>query len=378
MRQILELSIFSFLSLGIFAVVMPAEAKPRKTTPVIAARMATLNLDFLSQAEDIEREAWWVVTATRDSGLGSPFRVFRAAAVTTQKVRKTKVDTKFCKSLLVVEQGLESWRIEAACQKPAIEIGVVSKLNSKPEKWKVTWKTGPFKDHFGLSTAILYTQQSCEIELDAKGRIAHMKCPNYVRDQRLSEIVEFKVFNFSAKAPQVLKLEGEVKKDLQVISTFKTSVPILGDIVLKVKNVPQISVEDKSEISNIGQPGSIRGDSNGQKGSPQKENAQENIKQSPKAKSSEIISEKSNEGASENNGNENSYEKSRKEKDREEQAAREKNLKDYGQKIEPETNLNQNSKPQYGPGAVNPETPESNAEAGEVPAIEVPPIAPSR
>ncbi len=366
MRQIMELSIFSFLFLSIFAFVLPAEAKPQTTRPVVAV-VASLNLDFLSQAEDIEREAWWVVNSTRESSLGSPFRVFKVAAATTQKVRKSRGEIKFCKSLLVVEQGPNSWRIEAACQKPAIELGVVSKINSKPEKWKVSWKTGPFKDHFGLSTATLYTQQSCEIELDAKGRIEHMKCPNYVRDQRLSEIVEFKVFDYSAKAPQVLKLEGEVKRDLQVISTFKTAVPISGDIVLKVKNVPQISVEEKSEISNMGQTGSIRGDSNGQKGSSQRKDSSYKIKEHkevPKVEGKNI--------------EENSYEKSRQEKDREEQAAREKNLKDYGQKIEPEAKLNQNANPQYGPGAVNPQSPESNAETGEVPAIEVPPIAPSR
>ncbi len=382
MHQILGLSIF-FLILGIFGLALPVEAKPQiieakplKTGPLVAIptpKVAPLSLGFLSQAEDIEREAWWVVTSARESGLGSPFRVFRAAAVTTQKVRKSKIEIKFCKSLLIVEQAAHTWRIEAACQKPAIEIGIVTKLNSKPQKWKVSWKTGPFKDHFGLSTGILYTQQSCEIELDAKGRISQMKCPGYVRDQRLSEIVEFKVFEFSAKAPQILKLEGEIKKDLQVISTFKTAVPLSGDIVLKVKNVPQIPVEDKSEISNMGRTIPNKGDSNGQKGNSQKKDSSYKIKDHKE--SPEVVKEIVDE---------NSYEKSRREKEQEDEAAREKNRKDYGEKIEPEEKFNQNQRPSqsYGPGAINPQAPDPNAEAGteagEVPAIEVPPIAPSR
>jgi len=87
----------------------------------------------------------------------------------------------------------------------------------------------------------------------------------------------------------------------------------------------------------------------------------------------------SNEVIEENNY-ENSYEKSRQSKEREDQAAREKNIKDYGQKVEPEERFN----PRGNPDAVNIQSPganpnvETGSENNEVPAIKVPPIAPSR
>lgn len=265
MHQVLGLSIFFrvfLLSLFLWSFPLHAKAESRKK-----AEENLPDLHFLQQAEDVEREAWWIITNHRIEGVASPFRVLRAAVVTAQSGQKKKnqIKFKFCKSLLVLPESTHVWRIESACQKPAQEIGRVEKKDGHPEKWKISWKTGPFTDHFGLSTAILFTQQSCEMELDLKGRLSRMSCPHYVRDRRTSEIIEFKVFEYQASAPHVLKLEGDVKKDLQVIATFSTQVPVSGDIVLKVKKVPQKAVEEKTELSNIGPSLPTRGESNGQK-----------------------------------------------------------------------------------------------------------------
>ena len=304
MRQILELSIFyflnffkhlkcrlrlarflflSFLLSGIsleanlaWTKTLSVQQVPGKNAATRSAHAVTKShlppLLFLEQAEDVEREAWWIITNKRVDGVSSPFRVFRAVslpsvsqAATAHDVPLTKINFKFCKSLLVFNQAPNTWRIESACQKPSTEIGVLQKLASNPDRWKISWKTGPFSDHFGLSTAILFNQQSCEIDLDLKGHISRMSCPHYVRDRKVSEIVELKTFEYKAQAQKILKLEGDVKKDLQVIATFNTDVPLSGDIVLKVKKVPQKAVEEKTEFSNMVQPVPTRGDSHGQK-----------------------------------------------------------------------------------------------------------------
>ncbi len=262
MRQLLELSSLRLLTSFLFILVNSAFVRAETVQKEIP------DFSFLEQAEDIEREAWWVITTQRIEGSSSPFRVFRAAAAKLQKNQKSQVRLKFCQSLGVLKQNENQWRIESYCQKPAIEIGVVQKENF--QKWKVTWKTSPFSDHFGMSTSILYHQQFCEIEMDKKGRISRMSCPDYVRDRKMHEIVQFSVFEYQVGSSQIMKLEGHVKKELQVISTFKTEVPLVGDIILKVKKVSQKLVEEKSELSNMTPIDPItRGDSDGKKTSPQ-------------------------------------------------------------------------------------------------------------
>ncbi len=239
----------------------PVKQQPKKTAPEVVPH----DLSFLSQAEDIEREAWWIITNKRLEGSSSPFRIFR----TVGKVQKTKIDTKFCKNLLILNQGQMTWRVESACQKPSIEIGLIQKLSDKPQKWKVIWKNNPFAEHFGLSTSILYNQQSCEIEVGVNSRIEKMSCANYVRDRKETEIVQLSTFEYDAKGSHILKIVGDVKKDLQVIATFNTEVPLNGDIVLKVKKIPQKPVEEavanKTDFSNIKPSPQEAGESHGQK-----------------------------------------------------------------------------------------------------------------
>lgn len=274
MHQFLGLSIFYYLfSFVLFfsgtgwAQRAQTKAAPKKTAPEVIP----FDLSFLSQAEDIEREAWWIITNERLDGAGSPFRVLR----TVGKLQNTKINTKFCKNLLIFSQDQMTWRVESACQKPSVEVGSLQKISGQPEKWKVSWKNGPFNEHFGLSTSILYNQQSCEIEVGKGSRIEKMSCPNYVRDRKEAEIVNLTTFEYVAKATHILKIEGDVKKDLQSIATFKTEVPMNGDIVLKVKKIPQKPVIDalanKTDFSNMKAPSQEAGESNGQKD--QKENS---------------------------------------------------------------------------------------------------------
>lgn len=320
------------------------------------------DLSFLEQAEDIEREAWWIVSNERLSVASSPFRVFRAAFAAAQNKQNSKIKVNFCKSFLVLPQAPNEWRIESSCKKPSVEIGVVQRLptqkgpgiqfNQTSEmntSWKMTWKTQAFSAHFGLSTAILYTQQSCLIDLNSKGRITAMACPQYVRDLRDNEIAVFNIFEYSAKGPQILKIQGEVKKDLQIISTFKSEVPLAGDIVIKIKKIPQKKVEDKTDFSNMGHPDPTRGESRGQK-----ENAQTNEKD--RSKSNEKKDEESGHKNNEENGSQNSGEKDRQEKG--------------SKKIDPE-NGDPNGDPANDgyPGAPAIESPPSES---------IPPIAPSR
>jgi hypothetical protein len=314
MGKLLELS--GFLIIFLFGISLFAQSPIKDINKISAVPKLTTSslpqLNFLEQAENVEREAWWLVTGMRVAGMSSPFRVLRAASATAQKGSKLKINFKFCKSLIVVNQAPEIWRFESACQKPSVEIGLAQRLTQLPEKWKISWKSAPFSDHFGLSTGILFTQQSCEFELDVKRRISRMSCPGYVRDRKLSEIVEFKIFEFRAQAPKVLKVEGEIKKDLQIMATFSSEVPITGDILLKVKKIQQKPVEVKTDFSNMVAPVPRVGDPHGNEKIKNEKEHENNFEKEDEEK---IGNEKINENQSQDQWESGRHEEGRQEAD---------------------------------------------------------------
>ncbi len=224
-----------------------------KLTPKIPASKAApmfnvSELNFLQRAEEIEREAWWVLTEKRIDPATSPFRVFRVALLQDNPQFKTKLSLRFCRRLQVHKIASEIWRVESLCQKPSREVGTLQKLT--PRTWKVQWQMSQFENHFGLGATIFYPKLSCEIDINEQGRVEIMKCPLYSRNRNEEEIIELSTFHFTSKGKALLKLKGEIKKDLQVVGTLETEVPLSGDVVVKEKRLPQKPIEGETDFSN--------------------------------------------------------------------------------------------------------------------------------
>lgn len=218
-----------------------------KTVKTAPAEVEPFPLTALEHAEEIEREAWWVVTSQRTEGRGSPFRVFRVAGLKRAGKVKTRPSLQFCQKLEIQELEAFVWQVQARCQKVAQDLGILRR--QAPGRYRLEWKSAAFSQHFGLGASIFYAKQTCDFELTSGGRVQTMSCPGYARNRSAEEVVELKVFEFHSAGQALLKLKGEVKKDLQVIATIQTEVPWAGDIVVKEKQLPQKSVEDVPEVS---------------------------------------------------------------------------------------------------------------------------------
>lgn len=261
MIRVLGLSILFYLYVGLSMLLVTSHSraqtgkllsniKKQKAINVKTDRPPDLTFPgvlFLEQAEDIEREAWWVLTDQRIDGTGSPFRVLRAA-ILKQGSHKTKISFRYCQKLVVLKAMEDIWRIESECQKPNQEVGRLQKTG--PAAWRVEWRTRHFEGHFGLGTTVLYPKLSCDIKLGPTGRIQQMVCPLYARNRLRDEVVELKTFEYNSSQNQaLLKLKGEVKKDLQVIATLQTEVPLSGDVVVREKKIPQKQAEGQTDFT---------------------------------------------------------------------------------------------------------------------------------
>lgn len=256
MSSILTSSIFLlFFSSEILVAQTLNKVSQRKGQVPEATKVRTVmaEVGFLEQGEDVEREAWWVLTGSRSTGAGSPFRVMRAAFLMQKNLQNknqtVKLNLSGCKKLKVVEliKG-RLWRVDSECQKAPVEMGTLQKLT--PETWKLQWSMAAFSPHFGLGSSILYTKSGCELKVTPQGRLSEMRCPQYVRNRNESEIVELSEFEYRAGQSSLLKLKGEVKKDLEKVATIETTVPLTGEIIVKEKQIPsQKPVEESAEFS---------------------------------------------------------------------------------------------------------------------------------
>lgn len=217
---------------------------------------------FMSEADDVEKEAWWLITGKRHSNDQSPWRFVYKAFLEFKGSKTKHVITKMCQKLKVVETTANSiFKVTTHCQAKPIEIALVKKLNDK--QWEFQFRVTSFIDHFGLGTSIFYQTLICQIDLDEKNKVQKMRCPVYARNRSVEEIVELKNFEYNKKGEPLMKIQGVIKKQFQDVARIETSVPSKGEIIIKEIKIPnpleavkteEFKIPKESVINNIESP----------------------------------------------------------------------------------------------------------------------------
>jgi|GEM_PF-5830926 hypothetical protein len=192
---------------------------------------------FISEAEDIEKEAWWLVTGKRLSQEHSPWRLVYKAFLESKGLKSKQVISKLCQKLKVQGSPTHSiFTISTHCQSRPIEVATVKRLQA--QKWEVQFQITQFIDHFGLGTSIFYQTLICELDLDERSKLQKMKCPVYARNRAVEEIVELKNFEYNKKGEPLMKIQGVIKKQFQDVARIETLIPSKGEIFIKEIKIP--------------------------------------------------------------------------------------------------------------------------------------------
>lgn len=190
---------------------------------------------FMSEADDIEKEAWWLITGKRLSNDHSPWRLVYKAFLESKGLKSKHVISKMCQKLKVVESQ-STFTITTHCQAKPIEVAIVKKLQA--QKWEFQFRVTQFIDHFGLGTSIFYQTLICELDLDDKNKVQKIRCPVYARNRNVEEIVELKNFEYNKKGEPLMRIQGVIKKQFQDVAKLETLIPSKGEIFIKEIKIP--------------------------------------------------------------------------------------------------------------------------------------------
>ncbi len=192
---------------------------------------------FMSEADDIEKEAWWLITGKRLSNDHSPWRLVYKAFLESKGLKSKQVISKMCQKLKVVESvSTSTFTVTTHCQAKPLEMAIVKKLQA--QKWEFQFRVPQFVEHFGIGTSIFYQTLVCELDLDDKNKVQKIKCPVYARNRNVEEIVELKNFEFNKRGEPLMQIQGVIKKQFQDVARIETLIPSKGEIFIKEIKIP--------------------------------------------------------------------------------------------------------------------------------------------
>lgn len=191
---------------------------------------------FLSEIEDVEREAWWLISKNRLNSSTTPWRAIEKALNDAKKMKKKLPPISLCQKMQVSENEGELI-ITSHCLATPLELARLKQEGVA--KWSIEISTPAFKEHFGLHTSIFSSTLKCSAEVTRGGQLQTLSCPVYARDLNQEEWVELINWSYSKSGKNMMKINGTIKKQFETVATLSTVVPRVGDITVKEVRVPQ-------------------------------------------------------------------------------------------------------------------------------------------
>lgn len=218
------------------AVSAPFEKSEKKSAKAPARDADLLRVVKLAvQADQVQREAWWVISTERRPAPKSAFGKLSRAALWALDGRLTTKGLFNCESYLFKKDDktpLGPWS------------GTFSeKCGKGPEKQLAVWRgTGPrsarvefspanLGEVLGLGSSIFGKPLSCEISWTENEILSVLSCPNWEQD-RGPQIVRLETYEYRRDEGNLLKLKGKVLENLLPVRKIEASVPLEGKITV--------------------------------------------------------------------------------------------------------------------------------------------------
>lgn len=204
--------------------------------------------EFLSEAEDVEKEMWWIVTGSRSPLTSSPWRSLQWAMTEFESKKKPSLVLSSCKRFRVeiLKPGRE-WRVSTLCRSEAPEIG--SLLKKTAQEWQVEIPLAAWTEHFGIGVSIFHPRLLCYLSLNEKGRLTELRCPTYARNRKADEIIELENFIYQKGKVPLMKIKGLIKQPPETLGKIEATVPLRGDIQISETRYPLKNIKEALEFT---------------------------------------------------------------------------------------------------------------------------------
>lgn len=220
--------VLSFLMFSLSLGAAPLlKAKPVKDPNLqLVQRLAT-------QADQIHREAWWVLTSERRPLEHSAFgKILRAASQQLEgKLAKKGVFN--CDRYVFQLIKTDPWTavFSEKCNDKAPENELATWTMTGPRSAEVMFVPAHLAEVLGLGASLFAKKFKCEMTWSESKVIDRLNCPDW-EQERKNQILRLSNFEYVREGQALLKMKGQALENLVPVRKIETEVPVDGNIVV--------------------------------------------------------------------------------------------------------------------------------------------------
>lgn len=181
------------------------------------------------QADQVVREAWWVVSGERRPAPRSPFGKLQRAALLHLDGKLATKGIFSCDSYEMLREGSLIAFSENCVRGSAREIARWTKLS--PSSAQVEFRPEHLSEVLGLNTSVLGKRLRCELRWDGSSTLTWLSCPVWEQD-RGEQLIRLTRMDFRKEGGSILSLRGQVLEQLQPVRKIEADVPMEGKILV--------------------------------------------------------------------------------------------------------------------------------------------------
>lgn len=214
----------------------PAEAPPAVAKPKPPARDADLLriTKLAAQADQVQREAWWVVSGERRPAPKSAFgKLSRAALWALDGKLATKGVFNCDQYRFAKDAGAGPWAgtFSEKCGERSPEKKLAVWRDTGPKSARVEFFPANLGEVLGLGASIFGKPLACELTWTENGILSTLSCPGWEQD-RNHQMIRLDVYEYKREQGAILKLKGKVLENLLPVRKIESEVPLEGKITV--------------------------------------------------------------------------------------------------------------------------------------------------
>nr|BFD66690.1 hypothetical protein HAGR004_17120 [Bdellovibrio sp. HAGR004] len=191
---------------------------------------------YLSEADGIHREAWWVLTAARPPIGKSPFGKAQRALLASQNIKLTNKSLFRCDRYLVKRDvlGLAGYPQKGEIFEKCSEKTEAKRLASfdvpKDGELNLIFYPENLQEVLGLGASILNKQIHCSLR--GRDKLESLNCKDWAQDRSKEQMIRLDVYDYQKSGKNLIKLRGKVYENLTDIRKIEADVPMEGKITV--------------------------------------------------------------------------------------------------------------------------------------------------
>lgn len=207
--------------------------KPSTPKDAVASHLAKL----FAQADGVHREAWWVLSETRNPISKSPFGKVERSFLTAQNLKLPNKSLFRCDRYTMKRdvKGVSGYpqmaEIYEKCSEKTAAKKIAYVTAHNEQNVSVTFYPDNLEEVLGVGPAILNRIMECTLK-SQDGHLTELNCKNWAQDRSKEHMIRLDEYHYVKAGRNLIKLRGKVFENLTETRKIVADIPMEGKIMV--------------------------------------------------------------------------------------------------------------------------------------------------